>query len=92
VRFIINVVRRWFVLQYGPPKFGKVLFTVLLAQVPGFRGSGHRFLYDKEASRVIEATIRALELSHVLCAAKDEASVEIICRRFSCIFIRECRI
>jgi Integrase zinc binding domain len=28
-------------------------------------------------------------VSEVLCAAKDETSVDIICRRFSCIFMRE---
>jgi ribosomal protein S17 len=28
----------------------------------------------------------------VVCAARDETSVDIICRRFSCIFMRESRI
>jgi hypothetical protein len=29
---------------------------------------------------------------NVLCAAKDETSADIICRRFSCIFMRESQI
>jgi hypothetical protein len=28
---------------------------------------------------------------HVLCVAKDMTSVDIICRGFSCIFLRESR-
>jgi hypothetical protein len=31
-------------------------------------------------------------LSAVLCAAQNETSVDIICRRLSCLFMRESRI
>jgi hypothetical protein len=67
---ILNVVCRCLVRQYGPPKLEKVIFTVLLPQVSGVRGTLHSFLHDKDTSRVFEATVRPWELYHGLSALR----------------------
>jgi hypothetical protein len=64
----------------------KQLENILPEQVPGAEAEGE-FLAD-----TIRDTFPPELLYHLLCVAKDETSVDIMCGRFYCNFLRKSRL
>jgi hypothetical protein len=73
-----------------------VLENLLTKKLKAALATRLRFYQDKELNVTAELAKAAEHNDHelhiVLCADKDETSVDIICRRISCIFMRESRI